>query len=1130
MNRLKNIVLAMCMLASVSVCAHEYTAQSVLANGNFVKIRVSESGIYRLTYEEIQSMGLNPQHVRILGYGGAMLSQDFMRRKIDDLPSVPIYMHKGNDNVFGAGDYIAFYAQGPVSWEYTGSRFKHTMNTYSQYGYYFVSDNAGEQLLLETKREKIAAGTYPELTTYSCPLLHEEETVNLIDRNSGKDGGGREWYGEKLDRDNPTLQLSFDCPNIIATRPVRCVVNAASTATAISQLRVSLGNTTETMVIKAKNESTHYVIAEEGELNSEFMPVAGNRQTISMTYSVPTTVAECYLNYVELTYEAALSLTSHYLEVRNAAYFNKTGQELYRVTGATEETQVWNITDLDSIYSVPAELNNGELRFLADNEEDVQTLLVLNPSRCAYKTPVIMGRIANQNLHALQNVDYVIITPAEFVSASRSLAQAHETYDGLTTAVVTAEQVYNEFSSGTPDATAYRWLMKMLYDRALQSSGEQQLPRYLLLMGDGTFDNRKLLTTSGKNILLTYQARNSISEVKAYATDDYFTYLEDIEGKTDTSASMDISVGRLPVTTSEEAEQVVRKLIRYISDPTYGKWKTQLCFLADDGNGGLHTSAADLAAEAVRQKNPSFVVNKIYIDAYQQEKNASGESYPIAKNKLDNLLHNGVLFFDYCGHAGYNNISSEQMITAKEVREMSNRNLGLWMLATCNFSKFDSQEVSAGETAVLNPNGGALGVFAACRTVFATQNSMLNRNFCDALFEHKNACSYSMRVGDAVRTAKNKMLSDENKLAYVLLGDPAIRLHYPTDYELSMKMTSDTLSALSTATIEGVVQTLEGKQVEDFNGVVQVSVLDKIQTQTTLDNDELEEAMKKTVKYLDYPNILFNGEAEVRDGRFSLNFMVPKDIKYNYGKGRMVGYAYDEETKEEAIGHDESFVVGGSSIVVIEDTIGPDVHLYLNNPAFRSGDKTHETPHFYAEIADEHGINTVGNGIGHDLLLIVDNDVKQSYVLNDYFTATANSYQSGQVSYLFSELAEGQHTLSFRAWDLLNNSTTETLSFEVVKGLQPQIFSVMTYPNPARQNGTITLMIQHDKPDATLQTEVLVYDMAGRLVWKYEQAGADRINWNTAETNMQPGIYLYKVQIKTMDSTYSSKTGKIIIL
>ena len=387
----------------------------------------------------------------------------------------------------------------------------------------------------------------------------------------------------------------------------------------------------------------------------------------------------------------------------------------------------------------------------------------------------------------------MIICPADFLSEATRLAQAHERKQGITWAVATDQQVYNEFSSGTPDATAYRWLMKMLYDRG---TGSSKKPSWLLLMGDGTFDNRKLLTTSGQNTLLTYQAKNSTVETKAYASDDYFGFLDNNEGESDTQGRMDIGVGRLPVNTLAEAQQMVDKLVAYIENSSFGKWKNQLIFLADDGDNNLHTRVAEEGAERVRRKNPDFVVNKIYLDAYPQETDASGESYPLAKNKLDNLLKNGALYMNYSGHGGYNAITNEGMMNLKSIQSMTNSNQALWMLATCSFAHFDSGKRCAAEEAVLNPNGGAIGVISAGRTVYATQNANINRYFCDTLFGHKDPYSYEMTIGKALAVAKNMTGTDENKMSYVLLGDPALRLAYPTDYQVMTTTKVDTLHAL----------------------------------------------------------------------------------------------------------------------------------------------------------------------------------------------------------------------------------------------------------------------------------------------------------------------------------------------
>ncbi len=1125
MKRLIGILLFVACVGSLMAIQHEYATQSRLATGKFVKIAIQETGVCRLTYEDLKKMGLNPAAVRVYGYGGGMLTQDFEQHKIDDLPAVPFYMHKGTDGVFGAGDYILFYTHGLDSWEFTGSRFRHTRNPYANEGYYFLSDNVGEQLLLEQERAEISAYETQLVTTFSDYRVHELDSVNLIDP-AGYAGGGREWYGEVMNAGRNTLQFDFTFPNVVSSIDMRAYVDVASTAELQTSLQINLGNVSRTLTVGGKG-TDHIVKARAEGLDGRYEIIDGEKQTLTLRYQPNNNADALYLNYVEVMAERVLIMTDNVMLVRNIDCYGAEFNSYFCVQNATEETQVWDVTQLDSIHIVPSAFTNGELNFLLDNDV-VHELVLINPSKVQRGVGVrTVGNVSNQNLHRLQDKDMVIITPSAFLAQAQQLADAHETWDGLRTAVVIDQQIYNEFSSGTPDATAYRWLMKMLYDRAERSGGTK--PVYLLLFGDGTFDNRKLLPNSGNNILLTYQARNSVKETSAYATDDYFTWMENDEGTNDIMPTMDLAVGRLPINTAEQAQNVVDKLIRYMKNETSGNWKSQLCFLADDGDGNLHTRGADRAAESVRGNNPSFVVNKIYLDSYQQESTASGEKYPMAKSKFDNLLKNGVLLFDYCGHAGYNNICSENILTAREIREMTNENLGLWVLATCNFANYDAQKTSAAEEAVLNPNGGALGVFASCRTVYAAQNEVLNMYVCDSLLAHRSPCNYPYRIGDAFRHGKNASPRDENNLPYLLLGDPAIRLHYPTDYQVATTLMPDTLSALTINTLEGCILTDEGDTATWFNGTVNVTILDKMQTLKTLDNDQLIPERKNIVEFVDYPNTLFKGEARVEDGLFSCTFMVPKDIKYNYGRARVVYYAVDSVSMEEAVGHYENFVVGGSSTVEIQDNVGPTLSLYLNNPAFTNGGKTNEYPHFYAQIADENGINTVGSGIGHDLLLTLDGDPTHSYVLNNYFTAEADSYQRGLVSYRLAEMTEGRHSLTFRAWDLLNNSSTASLAFEVVKGYALQIFSVLTYPNPVSTDGTINFVLQHDKPDDRLEARYMLFDLSGRKVWEHTQVGGDRVTLNVSDFGLQTGIYLYRVELKTPTTDYTSKTGKIMV-
>ncbi len=1104
--------------------AKTYAVSSVLKNGKWLKVRVSQSGLHRISFDVLRKNGIDPENARVFGYGGAMIAEDFSKPGIDDLPEVNSYV---SDNS------LIFYAQGPVSWEWTGTRFHHTTNPYSLYGYYFVTSDNGEG-------NRIVAETSP-ITNYEVSTnsfldyqLHELDSINLIDR-SGKAGGGRDFYGETLG-DNHSLRLTFDFPNLIGEKNMSLMTHAAALSLEQSTFNLSLnGQQVQSMII-AKKPNDNYVRGVEGSrINNKILSDGNEKQVLTITYIANNSSAFGFLDYVELSGYRQLKMVDDILYFSCPEYIGSYSTKQYILSGASSDTRVWNITNPLKAYEMHSTLQGDQLTFAADNTV-IQQFVAINLSKAVIPEVEVVGEVKNQDLHSLQNIEYVVITNELFITQAQALAQAHAQYDGLTTAVLTDQEVYNEFSSGTPDASAYRRLMKMLYDRANSNNGVA--PRYLQLVGDGTFDNRKLLRTSGNNYLLTYQAINSTNETQAYSTDDYFCYLDDSNGTTLMSNTMDISVGRLPVNSVSDAQGLVDKLIRYIRNETFGNWKNQLLFLADDGDNTAHVRCADTAAVIVAQNNPNFNINKIYLDAYQQEVSASGESYPLAKNKLENLLNKGVLFFNYCGHAGYTNITNEIVLHVNDIRKMENARQGFWLFATCNFSQYDAQTVSAGEESVLNPNGGAISMLSSCRTVYASDNEVLNRYICEALFANKkNNPQYDNTIGDAIRLGKNQQSYTENKLPYVLLGDPALRLHYPTDYKVNVTHINgydlsrqDTLRAISTNNIKGVITDAEGTMIDDFTGKIQITIFDKMQIVSTNDNDQTDPAKVKIYQFKDYPNTLFNGEVDVVNGIWECTFMMPKDIKYNYGLGHIVCYAYDMTNGYEANGWCDNFVVGGSSDIIITDNEGPQITLYMENREFQDGGNVNERPHFYADIYDENGINTVGSGIGHDLLLTIDSDPAQSYIMNDYFTSENNSYQAGQISYRLSTLSDGQHHLTLRAWDLLNNSSTAMLNFGVVTGLDPVIFSVVTYPNPVSISGIVHFDVSHDRPDAVLYTQVDMYDMSGRKVASYSQQGADTISLNISDLNMSSGLYIYQIKIRTEQSEFVSNKGKLIVV
>ena len=1110
----KILFIAFWVLVSLPMMAgiHSYAERSVLADGHWVKIRVSESGVCRMSFSELRSAGLEPSQVRVFGYGGAQKEQDFSKPNIDDLPQVPVYVGE---------DYILFYVQGPISWTYNGSRFAHTRNTYSDFGYYLLSDDAGDMLLFP--EAEAVSGSPTDVTYYSYYQVQDEDSVNLIDR-TGVSGGGRTFYGEQFAA-GQTRTFTFSTPYANGDNSsvyIDMAANAATTSTVKAKL-----NNTSSKSIYISSIPDHYTFGVAGTISMNGASEEQN-QRVTMQFVNSNASALAWLNYIEITTPSELVMTGSYMGIRSLVNRNTTNPVRFLLRNTTASTQIWDVTDLAAIQRMPTTMVDDQLAWVGTQADGVHEYIAVNTDGTKFVQAEVVGEVKNQNLHALNNIDYIIICPEGYEDVSEDLAKAHEAKQAITYAIVTDQQVYNEFSSGTPDATAYRWLMKMLYDRAKNGIGQQ--PRWLLLMGHGTFDNRKLLRNSGTSLLLTYQSKNSVNEIKAYATDDYFAYLDDNEGAIDTQGRMDIGVGRLPVESLDEARTTVDKMIQYIRNEQTGKWKNQLVYLADDGENGTHTETAEKSAELVRIKNPDFIVHKIFLDAYPQEVNASGESYPLAKNRVLNLLKNGVLFFNYSGHGGYNAITNESILNLKDIAGMTNKNQAFWLFATCNFAQCDAGKRSAAETAVLNPKGGAIGILAATRTVYASQNTNLNRSVCDTLFGHSDVFHYDMTLGEAISIGKNLLGSDENKLAYVLLGDPCMRLNYPTDYHVETLTEMDTLNALSVQHVEGRIIDEDLNTVSDFNGKVDITIYDKMQSIPTRDNDNVG-GDPRVIAYNDYPNTIFSGATDVKDGLFNYTFMVPKDIRYNFDNGRIVYYAVTADSLEtaEAVGHFEQFIIGGTGSTVAIDTIGPEMEIYLNSPAFRNGDKTYATPRFFANLYDKNGINTAGAGIGHDLMLIIDDDPKMIYSLNEYFTAANNSYQAGQVSYLMEELANGPHSLTFRAWDLLNNSTTKSLNFIVEAGLDPSIYNVTTYPNPVQQSGVVHLIVNYDQPDELIETEIYLYNTAGQMVYSHKQDNPDAVSINLPSLGLNTGVYIYSVKIKSASSKYSTTSGKIIV-
>ena len=768
-----------------------------------------------------------------------------------------------------------------------------------------------------------------------------------------------------------------------------------------------------------------------------------------------------------------------------------------------------------------------------------------------FATPDYVYNITNQDLHSHEAVDMTIIIPTsqKLRTQAERLATFHESYDGLSVRIVPADEIYNEFSSGTPDATAYKRYMKMLYDRA---ESAEKLPRYLLLFGDCASDNRMLSSewryTSPDDYLLCYESENSFSETYSYISEEFFAMLDDNEALTSGSypnerarGLSDIGVGRFPVASELDAKTMVDKVIAYSTDENAGAWQNTVVFMGDDGNNNIHMRDINALADSISATYPGFLIKKIMWDAYTRQTASNGYSYPEAQKAIKQLQAQGALIMDYAGHGRADQVSHENVLRLNDFEGFTNKNLPLWVTASCDIAPFDGSVNTIGEAAVTNSKGGAVAFFGTTRTVFTTQNRYINSSFIHHVLAFNGDKPYTL--GDAVRLAKNEVITKEldrgvNLLQFQLLGDPALALKRPTYHividsinGVATKANTQQLPTLKAGSVARIAGHIEN--APSFNGIISVTVRDNLETIVCKMNDKTE--TEEPFVYKDRTKTLFAGSDSVRNGRFTFTCAVPKDINYANETGLITAYAVNDDHTMRANGESDRFLIGGTAALV-NDSIGPSIYCYLNSPSFTNGGNVNTTPYFVAEVTDQNGINTSGNGIGHDLELIIDGRMERTYVLNENFEFDFGSYTTGSTYYNIPELEPGQHKLVFRAWDILNNSSTAELTFNVVRGLRPSLFSVSCTQNPARES--TTFIINHDRTGSTMDVELDVFDPSGRLLWQHNESGVSTSNAYTLDWNLtvdggqrlQTGVYLYRVRIATDGSAQASKAQKLVVI
>lgn len=1093
-----------------------FAEKSVLSSGKWVKVSVETTGIKQLSHSTLKKMGFaNPAAVAVYGNGGKELPMSNSSARTDDLAKLPVVR---------TADAILFYAEGVETWTYNSkARFVSNQHKSDKNTYYYITEGEPSEAPAEVDMQ----GKTP---TRTFEMYDYRQSVNY--HNTNLLNSGRTWWSNAILPTKPTHSHTFEMTNAPAADATGIIsVKAAGRSgkagtIAVKCNNVELGSNSYKEVSQTSSTSSY---ASDIELILDFSPAAKNK--VDVIFGLPEATARGWVSYITIVADAKLEMAgANQLLFRTIKSYTKRAVSEYKIAGASENTLVWDVSDPTKPKQMKTVRNGQSLTFLHQDKSGSE--FVAFESNGKFEEPKIVCEVANQNLHGQNVVNYAIITHPDFLAQAERLAQLHRKHSGISVVVTTTEQIYNEFSSGKTEATAIREYLRMLYSR---NDSVVQL-RNALLFGNGNFDP----FSQERNKVPSYQSSISLHQTQTYATDDFFGWLAKTDGVSDLTSRMRIGIGRFPVTTPEEAQIVVDKTERYLTNNLDGAWRNRVVFIGDDGDENEHVGYADRNAQTLEELHPDLNVSKIYIEAYAPETTSIGIRYPKAIDEFNNYINNGAILINYVGHGGYNALGGEMMLPQTRIPTFTNPDkLAFLIAATCDFAPFDNLAFpSAGEDLVLLPNSGFVSVFSTTRTVFGDSNFRINNEVMKRILSKKeNGEAYTL--GEAVSEAKVATGSLLNSLKFVLLGDPALSLRQKETLVVQTDSINGEafeamprIAALQMSSIAGSVRNADSTLVSDFNGQVAITIYDKLKTRKT------NGSKSKVFTFTEYYNVLYNGLVEVRNGRFSMDFSLSKDIDMSEGFGRVSYYAVASD-KRNATGASNEILIGGIATDAANDTTGPSIRAWIDYPAFVDGGVTGNNPVLYAEIEDPSCINTSGTGIGHDLSLVIDGDRTNPVTLNNTFIYDVGSSTKGKLTYVLRNMADGQHSVTLKAWDNVSNSQSLTLNFVADSRSDIRFEKVEIFPQPyTSRSSNPKLRFIHNEGAATLDITLEVYSMNGRLLdqaafstvaGEYQTETIDLGSMLPKVLTLPKGIYVLRMKVHSTTDRNGELIKKLMI-
>lgn len=1127
----------------LAVVADNHPTSSVLSTGTWFKIKTHTKGIHKITGNDLSNANITlsditSANIRIYGQNKGMLPEiNNVDRPLALLENA-IQVVDGNDGSFQANDYILFYAAGPDQWKYNTSKdvFQHETNIYSDDAYYFINFDGGVTGKRIQNAPAITSGINSTVNSYDEVWFHENQYSNL-------DRTGRAWYGEKFDI-TEVYNYNVNTPNRITSDSVYVEYNTVANATSPTTVNFKIGSLVKLSQTLPKLPTVvEYPPKATGTAAANDLILFPNTNlSFSLEYDNNNNFnAFAYLDYISLNYRNGLAFGNDQIHFRDKKSWKVGGNATFNFSSTTSNLNIWDITEHTDIKN-----QNFSGNSFNANVDELREFIAFNPTQVHSIDQITT--VDNQNLHSIAQADYILIYHPNFKASAKELKEFHETYSGYTVAFVSTDEIYNEFSSGRQDLTAIRDFIGMIYHRNIDAGTQ---PKAVMLFGDASYDYKDY-SDNNSNFIPTYEESYSLSITGSTATDDYIVCLDPNEGNPmHISNYVDVPVGRFVIQTNQQGHDMVNKIKAYTNYDNHGAWQNLITLVTDDVDQawerGQLTYRANQIIDDFSNENINYNINKIYTDAYQQTNSSGGQRYPEAEKAINTSVEDGSLIVHYYGHGGEGGWATERILDIEDINSWTNlKNLPSFVTTTCEFTRYDDlTRVSAGELVQLNPVGGSISLFTSTRQLNTVDANRLSLLFYENL-NLKDANGIHLTMGEIISVVKQNY-NQINKRRFILVGDPGLRLNYPKN---NINITSvngqdpttytDTIKALSKVEFLGEVTDPQNSIMSDFNGTLSITVFDKTRENATLNNDNTTDSdgvPLTPIDFLTQTNKIFKGEVNVENGTFKVEFLVPKDINFNVAKGKVSMYA--KNTVTDAWGADSNLLVGSIIANPDEDNLGPEINLYMNDNSFVDGGLTSNDPDIYAILSDSNGINAVGTGIGHDISAVVDANSAKPIILNDYYKTFPNSYKKGDLRYSLSDLAEGEHTLSLRAWDNYNNSNTEEITFVVARDEKVALSHVLNYPNPF--TSYTDFQFEHNYENQTIEVQVQIFTISGKLIktlYKEIDQPTARVNgeliWDGLDdfgNSIGKGVYIYKLSVRIPESGKSAnKTEKLVII